>query len=226
MNAELTSTLLLLTDQFSALADPKQAQGMKKYMKDLFPFLGIKKPIRSAAEKACIAECKKLPYDQLHEFITALWQKEEREYQYCALVLMEAARMYKHEKSIELFEKLITTKSWWDTVDAIASKCVGGYFKAYPIKKLQYIERWMNGNNLWLQRTCLIFQLSYREKTDVELLFGCIDATSKSKEFFLQKAIGWALRQYARTNPSVVFEFVNNRDLKPLSRREALKHFT
>lgn len=225
MNSDLASSLQLLTDRFTASADPKQAPAMKKYMKDLFPFLGIKKPIRSSAEKECIQEWKHLPYETLRELILALWEKEEREYQYCALVLMESARIYKNEKSIELFESLILSKSWWDSVDAIASKCVGNYFKIFPNKKIEYIDRWMESNNMWLQRTCLIFQLSYRDKTDVDLLFACIDALSHSKEFFIQKAIGWALRQHARTHSDLVFNFVQNRELKPLSRREALKHF-
>ena len=125
---------------------------------------------------------------------------------------------------IELFEELIVNKSWWDTVDYIASTLVGYYFEKWPKHKNKKAKQWARDKNLWLNRTAIIFQLKYKENTDLDLLFETILLHVHSKEFFLQKAIGWALRQYAYTDMLQVKKFVATQDLKPLSIREALKH--
>jgi 3-methyladenine DNA glycosylase AlkD len=124
---------------------------------------------------------------------------------------------------IELFEELIIQKSWWDTVDALAAWQVGYYFSKYPEKIQPYTNKWMSNGNIWLQRTCLIFQLKYKEKTDFELLKSFINPLSGSKEFFIQKAIGWALREYSKLFPQEVMEFAGNQPMAKLSYREATR---
>ncbi|MEZ4888313.1 MAG: DNA alkylation repair protein [Chitinophagales bacterium] len=122
-------------------------------------------------------------------------------------------------------EFMIVHKSWWDSVDTTA-KWVGVFFKKYPTMTKPVTKRWITSDNMWLQRMAIIFQLAYKKDTDVDLLFEYVLRKSDSKEFFIQKAIGWALRQYAKTDANAVWRFVDVTDLAPLSRREALKHFS
>ena len=126
-------------------------------------------------------------------------------------------------QDIELFELMITNKSWWDTVDLIATNLVGAYFKLFPEQIIPVTKKWMNSDNMWLQRTCLIFQLKYKEEIDTDLLTDYILQLKDTKEFFINKAIGWILREYTRKNPEWVIDFVNKYELSNLSKREALK---
>jgi len=119
---------------------------------------------------------------------------------------------------------MITHKSWWDTVDLIATKLVGEYFRIFPDQRGRYVEKWIASNNIWLQRTSIIFQLNYKEELDKEFLAYVINSLTGSKEFFINKAIGWILRQYGRTNPGWVIDFANKTRLNSLSRREALRN--
>lgn len=206
-------------------ADAEKAKGMEWYMKYQFKYLGIQKPLRSEISKPIFLWGKKADYEDLKNLCVKLWNLPEREYNYLAMELLVKNKAFKFRNSILLFEQFIQSESWWDTVDAIAANLVGPYFLAFPAERDKYLEKWWASENMWLQRTCIIFQLTYKEKTDEALLFTFCDELKGSKEFFIQKAIGWALRQYARTNAKHVIEFVNTHDLKPLSKREALKHF-
>ncbi|MFT6151359.1 MAG: 3-methyladenine DNA glycosylase AlkD [Flavobacteriales bacterium] len=118
---------------------------------------------------------------------------------------------------------MITNKSWWDTVDLITTNLVGNYFKLFPEQIIPITKIWMESDNIWLQRTCLIFQLKYKEEIDTDLLTDYILQLKDTKEFFINKAIGWILREYTRTNPEWVIDFVNKHELSNLSKREALK---
>ena len=128
-------------------------------------------------------------------------------------------------KFIKTLEYLIVTKSWWDTVDSLAGGTVGIHFLRFPEVREQYLARWRASKNFWLRRTTILFQLGYEQNTDFDLLCDIIRENLGSNEFFINKAIGWALRQYARTDPKAVKKFVNaTKELNPLSRREAMKH--
>ena len=124
-----------------------------------------------------------------------------------------------------LSEEMIKQKSWWDSVDHIATWILGPYFQKYPNQIKDVTFKWNQSENFWLQRSSIMFQKSYRSKTDTKLLTDYILHCAGSKEFFIQKAIGWALREYAKTNPDWVKKFVKTNELPVLSRREALKHF-
>lgn len=213
-----------LEDHFAAHQDAQRAVAAQAYMKGLFPFLGISAPDRRALQKSFFKENAYPDFEAFRLISKELWAMEQREYQYVAMEMWEHYRKQWTEEVIGDFEQLIVQKSWWDTVDVVASHLVGAYFVRFPHQKAAVIERWMQSDNMWLQRTCLIFQLSYKGKTDVDLLLGCCLRLMDSKEFFIQKAIGWALRQYARTDSEVVRQFVSTQAIKPLSRREALKH--
>lgn len=160
---------------------------------------------------------------ELEEIVKALWAKPQREYQYFAQELVFKYAKQLKEGDIELLEYMVIHKSWWETVDFIAVKLMGKYFQLFPDQKAAFVEKWINAGNIWLQRSALLFQLKYKKAVDVELLSSTIQALSGTKEFFLNKAIGWVLREYSRTNQEWVRAFVSSTSLSSLSKREALR---
>jgi 3-methyladenine DNA glycosylase AlkD len=217
--------LLSIIDSFHKNANGENAFWMKKYMKEKFEFLGIKKPERAELQKEFFATNGVPSTSALPKISMNLFELEHREFQYFALDLLHQSAKNWDEGIVEIIEDLIITKSWWDTVDLLAGKLAGKYFLQNPEKIPSHISKWNTSNNFWLVRASILFQLNYKEKTNQELLFSCILPHVGSNEFFIQKAIGWALRQYARTNPKDVLTFVETQQMKPLSKREALKHF-
>jgi len=212
-----------LVKEFRNKANPKNAEPMAKYMKNLFPYLGIKTPERKELLKQFYKENGFPEIFDLKQIVLDLWELPEREYQYFAIGMLRKFSRKLDENFIELFEHLIITKSWWDSVDGIASWLIGNLFQRFPELIKPYTEKWMKSGNMWLQRTVILFQLNYKDKIDVKLLFKNIKKCMDSKEFFIQKAIGWALREYSKTDAQVVIDFVENNELATLSKREALK---
>jgi 3-methyladenine DNA glycosylase AlkD len=214
----------MLTRLFEANRNEANAGPMEKYMKNHFPYLGIKKPQRSQLEKQFFQETGLLkePFNQ--EFIRELWAKDEREYQYTALVYLEKSLNKLEKTDLPFMEELMKTKSWWDTVDAIAPKPVGKIAEKFPEVVAETIDGWAIHENLWLRRAALLFQLKYKGNTNEELLYQYIRLNAESKEFFIQKAIGWALREYSKTNSASVKKFIEATKLAPLSVREGSKY--
>jgi 3-methyladenine DNA glycosylase AlkD len=198
---------------------------MEAYMKHLFPFLGLKKPERAACMKSVLSDAKRWTIDDVHAATVWLWNQPEREFQYAAMNLLEAGKKNWTSDSYALMLEMVVEKSWWDSVDTIASNLIGPYLlKQAAGKRAAEARRLSADSYLWNQRTALLFQLTYKQETDTALLAELIQAHSGSKEFFLQKAIGWVLRQYARTDAEWVRAFVDEHALAKLSVREALKH--
>jgi 3-methyladenine DNA glycosylase AlkD len=199
---------------------------MEKYMRHQFPFLGIKAPLRKQLMRQFYKESKikKEPFQP--EFVRSLWALDEREYQLAAMEYLAVSlkRLEKHD--IDLLEEVIATKSWWDTVDMLAQKPVAEIARIYPEVIEERIEDWNKGDHLWLQRSSILFQLKYKEQTDEKLLYRFILTHADSDEFFLQKAIGWALREYSKTNPDSVKDFIENHPLSKLSVREGSKYLS
>lgn len=212
-----------LEKSFVTSANPHEAVKMKKYMKDLFDFYGIKSPIRKELYKTHKQNFGLIPSDQKDEIVKWCWNSPQREWQYFAMDFLGREAKKADEKMIELYEFMILNKSWWDTIDFIAANLVGIYFQIYPDQIPAMTKKWMSSGNMWLQRTCILFQLKYRKNTDTVLLESFIDPLKESKEFFIRKAIGWSLREYSKTNPDYVKEFVKTNQLSNLSHREALK---
>ncbi|MDQ0340674.1 3-methyladenine DNA glycosylase AlkD [Caldalkalibacillus uzonensis] len=201
----------------------ENARPMKQYMRNQFDFLGIKTPQRRELLRQFLKD-HPLAEHQLETVVKGLWNLPEREFQYLAIGILERTKKTFNAEDIDLLEYLITHKSWWDTVDGIATNLVGDYVKEHPQRGRTYMNRWIDNPNLWLKRSAILHQLKYKAETDEALLYAYIVKCKDSQEFFIQKAIGWALREYAKTNPGSVRRFVEETDLPALSRREALKH--
>lgn len=217
--------IIPLKTLFEKNADPAQAGPMKKYMRDQFEYLGIKTPQSAALQKEFYAEHGLPEVTELDPVLRDLWALPQREFQYVAVGLLGRCDKQIPAKFTKMIEYLIVTKSWWDTVDSIAGGTVGAHFKRFPDVREKYLTKWRASENFWLRRTTILFQLNYKQETDFDLLCEIIRENLGSKEFFINKAIGWSLRQYARIDPKAVKKFVDaTKELHPLSKREALKH--
>ncbi|WP_442594721.1 DNA alkylation repair protein [Neobacillus sp. D3-1R] len=210
---------LLLNDR-----NEEEAVKMQKYMRDQFKYIGLRAPAMRDAFKAFIAENGLPKHEDLHEVIQELWSYPERELQMAGLYLLDKMKKQFTKEDIQLLENIIEKKSWWDTVDHIAKHHVGYIFQMYPEIMRPTVEKWIESGHLWLMRSCILFQLGYKQETDAELLAEMIERTKYYKDFFIEKAIGWSLREYARNNPEFVMNFVQTHSLPKLSVREALKH--
>jgi len=208
---------------FTQHADPKKAAPMKRYMRDQFEYLGIKVPEMGNLLKQHIREHGLPPLAELDPILRDLWALPPREFQYAANGLLRKFEGQLPPKFIETLEYMLVTKSWWDTVDIIATGTLGVHFKRHPKVRDKYLAKWRKSDNFWLRRAAILFQLGYKKDTDFELLCAIIRENLGSQEFFINKAIGWALRQYTRVNPQGVRNFVAATPLNPLSAREALK---
>ena len=196
---------------------------MIKYLKNQFDFYGIKTPIRKELIKDFTNIHGFPSYQELLKIIPELWELPQREFQYTAIELWMKAKNNLKPEDVELLQWCVINKSWWDTVDGLAASLAGHYFILYPDKIQSVTREWVDSDNMWLRRTAILFQLKYKEGTDEELLFSYVKKLAHEKEFFIKKAIGWALREYSKTKPEVIKNFVRDNQLQPLSRVEALK---
>ena len=212
-----------LREVFAQNAHPEKAFGMAKYMKNLFPFVGISSPERKNMVVELRKDFKPKNAQELKNWISLLWEMTEREYQYVGMDYLQRDVNLLEIEDIAYFEFLITTKSWWDSIDLISGNYLGKFLIKYPEIFEETVVLFSKNENMWLNRAAIICQLSYRERTNTDLLERAIVPHLESKEFFHQKAIGWALRQYGKTNPQWVKDFAASHTLKPLSRREALR---
>jgi len=214
-----------LETAFQENSNPENAFAMAKYMRHHFSFFGIKTTERRLILKTIYKENQLEIADNFREVAVELYSKSQRELQYCAIeiIIKQLKGNYKKE-DIQLIEKFIITNSWWDSVDTISKYILGEYLLEFPLETGNVIERFSNSENMWLNRSALLFQLGYKQKTNFELLKSECEKHKNSNAFFIQKAIGWALREYAKTNPEAVRNFVTNTNLKPLSTKEALKN--
>ena len=212
---------------FEENANPLLAHPMEKYMKNKFLFLGLKAEKRRLILQQIWKENHKEVIEHSRTIALALYEKNEREFHYCAIeILIKNLKKNYLLEDIILIEKLLTTHSWWDSVDSIAKNILGAYLLQFPNETQKVVFRFSNSENMWLNRSAIIFQLGYKKETNVDLLFSECIKHSKSKEIFIQKAIGWALREYGKTNPNAVKIFVSQVNLYPFSVKEALKNIS
>jgi len=196
---------------------------MKKYMREQYEYFGIPSPLRKELIRSHWKQFGFIPEDRIEEIVNWCWNAPQREYHYFAMESLDKVSKKANKQRIEIYEYMIQNKSWWDTVDFIAAKLVGEYFIIFPEEIATRTTKWMDSRNIWLQRTCLLFQLKYKTATNIGLLEKFIASLVNSKEFFIRKAIGWVLREYSKTDPEYVIQFVKEHDLSGLSSKEALK---
>ncbi len=202
---------------------PSQAAPMAKYMKNKFSFLGITRPARNKIQAGFLKEVRQEKRINW-EFIFKCWDLPEREYQYLAVDYLTTRVQLLQKEDMAKLELLITQKPWWDTIDSIAVKLVGELCNKYPGLIDDYILNWAASDNIWLARTAILFQLKYKQNTDTILLARIIIQNSNSREFFINKAIGWILREFSKTDRQWVKIFITNNPLHPLSVREGSKY--
>ena len=212
-----------LRDQLVAVADPSAAPAMAAYMQHRFEFLGVKTRQRRAASKPTMASARTATGDELIAFARTCWEQPEREFQYVAQDLLGANVARLESRHLADVHHLATNRSWWDTVDALAAWTVGGLVRA-DRTLAEEMDRWIDDEDIWVARSAILHQLRWKEATDAERLFDYAARRAGDTEFFIRKAIGWALRQYARVDPDAVRVFVDTHELSGLTRREALKH--
>lgn len=210
---------------FEAQVDAENALKMQAYMKDCAIFYGIKSQPRRDIFKAWLAENKSLPFSDALDLVETWYAEPYRELHYSAIDLLSKYTKEWPEDMLPLIEQLVLTHSWWDSVDHLEGNIIGPYLAKFPHLKEPVSVRWSHSDNFWLQRLSITFQLHYKKKTDFELLKRNILTLTDSKEFFVRKAIGWALRTYGRVAPDEVRAFVAaTPQMSNLSRREAMKH--
>ena len=206
-------------------ANEDYAIRMKAYMKGHFDFFGVQAPQRKKLIKSFVQSHKKSEFHEIKNMVSQLWIYPMRDGQYVAMELL-AGHLKKLEKvDLSFIESLISTKSWWDTVDWVAGHALGKYFMKFPEMRLNTIEKWMQTKDIWLKRSAIIHQLFYKEKTDHDLLAELILEQKNSKDYFINKASGWALRRYSKTNPQWVESFIeeHNVELSKLTSKEGMK---
>ncbi len=208
---------------FKEMANASVAAGQKAYMRNQFEFYGLKTPVRRALQKQLFQKERLPPKDEVVGIVKTLWRHPQRECHYLAQELLTKYLNNLEEQDIALYEFMITHNSWWDTVDFIAANLVGRYFRKFPSKRDAHVTKWLASGNIWLQRTALLFQLKYKESLDTTLLSDSIEKLLGSREFFINKAIGWILREYSKTNGPWVLQFAGTTALQPLSKKEALR---
>ncbi|HEU4716821.1 MAG TPA: DNA alkylation repair protein [Bacteroidia bacterium] len=221
---ELGRYITAMEKEFRRHASAKQAAGAKAYMRNQFEYTGLSTPVRRRLLKEFIRQNGIPTPGQMEEFVMLMWKKEEREFQYSAMEIFHLQKKNFRKSDLAVFGYMITHRPWWDTVDFIAPKLAGEYFRLFPREIKKTIRQWLSSGNTWLIRSAILFQLNYKSETDEKLLFSICSSQSMHEDFFIRKGIGWALRQYARTNPSAVRRFVSTHKLSPLSKREAMKH--
>jgi 3-methyladenine DNA glycosylase AlkD len=215
-----------LIDEFTLHGCGDRASAMSNYMRNRFQFFGVAAPKRKEIQRSWI---KSLPDSWDHktkwELVHLLWNQPQREIHYVAIDWMNSWKIDKiNTETFHHFYGLLTTNSWWDSIDGLAPGIIGKCIASNPKEGYRWINIWRKDSNFWVRRVCIIFQLKYREKLDFELLTSVIRENLSDKEFFIQKAIGWSLRQHAKYDAKTVLTFVATTNMVGLAKREALKH--
>ena len=222
---ELNQLQTELRGELTAIADPEKVVPMTAYMKHKFTFLGVTSADRRRASKPLLQRAKVAPADELLEFAAWCWAQPEREFHSVGVDALRAGANGLRSTDLVTVRSFIQTNVWWDTVDSLAAWTVGPMVRNHPVLA-QQMDVWINDADIWVARTAILHQLGYKSATDAERLFRYATVRAEDKEFFIRKAIGWALRQYAREDPDAVRAFVraSHDRLSGLTRREAMKY--
>ncbi len=224
-----TELLLQLRAELQRAADPDRAASMQAYMKSALPYHGVPAVPMRAIFGRLLATLRFDSAAQWREAVLGLFRAAQfREERYAAIELSghRLARPFQDLDALPMYEEMIVSGAWWDYVDTLATHRLGGLLRKEPRVVAKVMRAWSRSDDLWKRRSAILCQLQLKEDTDLALLADCLAPALPAREFFLRKAIGWALRQYARTDPQWVLAYVreHSAELSPLSQREALKH--
>jgi len=212
-----------LVDRFEAARDANAAEPMARYMRDQFSFLGIGSPARRSLQREAMRG-RRVDRDELLRLADDLWRLPEREYQYAACDVLITHAKVLERRDLRSLHRYITTKSWWDTVDALAIHVVGPLVLSDRAAGDPVIDEWVESDDIWVARTAILHQNRWKALTDEARLFGFCHRRARDTDFFIRKAIGWALREYSKVAPRAVRSFITKHDaLSGLSKREGLK---
>jgi 3-methyladenine DNA glycosylase AlkD len=215
-----------VTAELKRLADPAKAPAMAAYMKTTQPFFGVPTPIRTAMLKQMGDRFAPVDQKSYVRSVIALWQLPHREERYCAITFARRYQQFITPPSVPLYERIIREGAWWDFVDEIAVNLVGGVYQNFRAQTRPIIEHWIDDEDVWIRRTAILSHLKHKKQTDAAQLFRHCLKLSHEREFFIRKAIGWALREYSKTDPRAVRAFLtkNRGKLSNLSHAEGSKH--
>ncbi|WP_049564617.1 DNA alkylation repair protein [Nonomuraea sp. SBT364] len=208
-------------------AEPGKAAAMQSYMKSPMPFLGVQAGPRRTALKRVFAEHRLDTAPEWRRAVLGLWREAEYREERYAAVQLSGHHLYRDFQTlytVPMYEEMIVSGAWWDLVDELATHRIGGLLAAYPDTMRSLMLEWAHDADLWKRRTAILCQNRFRSRTDTALLFACIEPSLSDNDFFARKAIGWALREYAKTSPREVVRYVQAKGLSGLSRREALRN--
>jgi len=218
-----------LVARLKAAANPTKAKAMQAYMKTTMPFWGVSNP---AVRIICREVFARHPVTAKEDWLAVarhLWRTAKRREEWFAAIEwtgLRAARAWQQPDVLPLYEEMIVSSAWWDTVDVLAVHRVGAVLKNDPAKLKPILLRWAKDDDLWKRRTAILSQLHFKQATDLDFLFATMKPSLERKEFWLRKAIGWALRHQARCHEAEILAFVRAHEgqLSGLTKREALKH--
>lgn len=216
-------------EALGAVADPSRVPAMQAYMKSKMPYLGVgATPLRTVT-KSLFADLRYDSGEAWQSDVLAIWRDAKyREEYYAAYELtgIRSARPFQQMDALPMYREMIVTGAWWDIIDNIAPNRLWEILQVERATMSKIMREWARDNDIWVRRSAILCQLKAKDAMDLDLLYACIEPSIGSQEFFLRKAIGWVLRQYARTDADEVRRYVsaNEHRLSPLSRREALKH--
>ena len=228
-----TALVDAVREALAQAGDPVRAVGQQRYMKSEMPFRGLTSPTLRATLRPILGDTAYLLVDRAswEATVRLLWDGAAyREERYAALALARHGRWraFHDVAALSLYADLVRSGAWWDLVDDLATHHVAPVLQANPTLARTTVRGWATDDDMWLRRTAILSQLPAKMATDTELLTHCLTVNLPGSrfgsEFFIRKAIGWALREHAKTDPPWVREFVAAHDLSPLSHREALKH--
>lgn len=226
MNDRVAAARSFVSGALSEAADPSKAAGMQAYMKTDMPFYGVQKSGRAQIYRQLKSRFAPVDRDEYEALVMGLWQLPHREEKYLAIAVAEGFGEFVVPDSMALYRHLIVDGAWWDFVDNIAIGLIGKLTMDHPAPAWDEVDTWVDGEDMWLRRSAIICQIRAKDRTDVPRLFDFCARRSHEKEFFIRKGIGWALREYAKTDPQAVAGFAraNRGRLSALSFREGTKH--
>lgn len=214
--------------QLRIQAVPEIANQMQQYMKTEMPFYGVQAGKRQEIFKPLAKKYPPGSFEEYTEVIEQLWNKKHREEKYFAIMFARRFKKYQLIEALPTYTKMIQEGAWWDFVDDIASNLIGVLLEKYPVEMNEQLNLWIEHENIWLRRTAILAQLKFKQKTNKEMLFSLCRKCIAEESFWIRKAIGWALREYSKSNPDAVKRFIdkNRHEISALTLKEATKYIS